>query len=67
MISGSNYAQVLEKWNDENSDKEPIKINYASSSTGLTTRVQHIENGTIDLFCMMRFHRIISLRTKASI
>lgn len=48
VISGSNYAQVLEKWNDENSDKEPIKINYASSSTGLTTRVQHIENGTID-------------------
>ena len=48
VISGSNYAQVLEKWNDENPDKEPIKINYASSSTGLTTRVQHIENGTID-------------------
>lgn len=48
VISGSNYAQVLEKWNDENPDKEPIKINYASSSTGLTTRVQHIENGTIN-------------------
>ena len=48
VISGSNYAQVLEKWNKENPDKEPIKIKYAASSTGLTTRVQHIENGTID-------------------
>ena len=28
-------------------DKEPIEIKYAASSTGLTTRVQHIENGTI--------------------
>ena len=48
VISGSNYAQVLEQWNKENPDKNPININYASSSTGLTTRVQHIENGTID-------------------
>lgn len=48
VISGSNYAQVLEKWNKDNPDKEPIKIKYAASSTGLTTRVQHIENGTID-------------------
>lgn len=48
VISGSNYAQVLEKWNDEHPDKDPIKINYAASSTGLTTRAQHIENGTID-------------------
>ena len=48
VISGSNYAQVLEQWNKENPDKDPITINYASSSTGLTTRVQHIENGTID-------------------
>ena len=36
------------KWNKDNPDKEPIKIKYAASSTGLTTRVQHIENGTID-------------------
>ncbi|MBE6165296.1 MAG: transporter substrate-binding domain-containing protein [Streptococcus gallolyticus] len=48
VISGSNYAQVLEEWNKANPDKEPIQINYVSSSTGLTTRVQHIENGTID-------------------
>ena len=48
VISGSNYAQVLEKWNKNNPDKEPIEIKYAASSTGLTTRVQHIENGTID-------------------
>lgn len=48
VIAGSNYAQVLENWNNENPEKAPIKINYASSSTGLTTRLQHIENGTID-------------------
>ncbi|SDQ43428.1 polar amino acid transport system substrate-binding protein [Streptococcus equinus] len=48
VISGSNYAQVLENWNKENPDKEPINIKYAASSTGLTTRIQHIENGTID-------------------
>ncbi|MBM7642398.1 transporter substrate-binding domain-containing protein [Streptococcus loxodontisalivarius] len=48
VISGSNYAQVLEEWNKANPDKDPIQINYASSSTGLTTRVQHIENGSID-------------------
>lgn len=48
VISGSNYAQVLEEWNKANPDKDPIQINYVSSSTGLTTRVQHIENGTID-------------------
>ena len=38
----------MEKWNKNNPDKEPIEIKYAASSTGLTTRVQHIENGTID-------------------
>lgn len=48
VISGSNYAQILEEWNKANPDKSPIIIRYASSSTGLTTRVQHIENGTID-------------------
>lgn len=48
VISGSNYAQLLEKWNEANPDKEPIEVNYASSSTGITTRLQHIQQGTID-------------------
>lgn len=48
VISGSNYAQVLEEWNKANPDKEEIKNNYASSTTGLTTRIQHIESGKID-------------------
>ena len=38
-ISRSNYA---------NADKTPITINYASSSTGLSTRIQHIQEGKID-------------------
>ncbi len=48
VLPGSNYAQVLEDWNTANSDKTPITINYVASSTGLSTRVQHIENGSID-------------------
>ncbi|MGT2908114.1 transporter substrate-binding domain-containing protein [Streptococcus dentiloxodontae] len=48
VISGSNYAQVLEEWNKAHPDKEQIQINYASSSTGLTTRIQHIDSGSID-------------------
>ena len=47
-ISRSNYAQLLENWNHANADKTPITINYASSSTGLSTRVQHIQEGKID-------------------
>ena len=48
VLPGSNYAQLLENWNHANSDKTPITINYASSSTGLSTRVQHIQEGKID-------------------
>lgn len=48
VLSGSNYAQILEQWNTNNPSKTPIKINYVSGSTGLTTRMQHIENGTVD-------------------
>ena len=47
-ISRSNYAQLLENWNHTNADKTPITINYASSSTGLSTRIQHIQEGKID-------------------
>ena len=42
LLPGSNYAQLLENWNHANEDKKPITINYASSSTGLSTRIQHI-------------------------
>ena len=48
VISGTNYAQILEKWNTDHPDKTPIQINYVSSSTGVTTRVQRVENGKID-------------------
>lgn len=48
VIPGSNYAQVLENWNDSNKDKEPIEIQYAASSTGLSTRILHLETGKID-------------------
>lgn len=48
VISGTNYAQILEKWNTDHPDKTPIQINYVSSSTGVTTRVQRVENGNID-------------------
>ncbi|MDU1790092.1 MAG: transporter substrate-binding domain-containing protein, partial [Streptococcus thermophilus] len=47
VLPGTNYAQLLENWN-ANADKTPITINYASSSTGLSTRVQHIQEGKID-------------------
>ena len=39
VLPGTNYAQLLENWNHANADKTPITINYASSSTGLSTRV----------------------------
>lgn len=48
VLPGTNYAQLLENWNHANADKTPITINYASSSTGLSTRVQHIQEGKID-------------------
>ena len=48
VLPGSNYAQLLENWNHANEDKKPITINYASSSTGLSTRIQHIQEGKID-------------------
>ncbi len=48
VIPGSNYAQVLENWNEANKDKAPIEIQYAANSTGLSTRVLHIETGKID-------------------
>lgn len=48
VLSGSNYAQVLEEWNKSHSDKTPITINYVAGSTGLATRIQHIENKNID-------------------
>ncbi len=48
VIPGSNYAQVLENWNEANKDKAPIEIQYVANSTGLSTRVLHIETGKID-------------------
>lgn len=48
LLPGTNYAQILENWNKENPDKKPIDIKYASSSTGISTRLQHIETGAID-------------------
>lgn len=48
VLSGSNYAQVLENWNAANPDKKAIDINYVSGTTGVTSRLQHIENGKID-------------------
>lgn len=48
VLSGSNYAQILENWNKANSDKKPIQINYVSGTTGITSRLQNIENKKID-------------------
>lgn len=48
VLPGSNYAQVLEDWNEANKDKVPIDIQYATSSTGLASRILHIETGKID-------------------
>lgn len=47
-IAGSNYAQLLEKWNKENPDKTPIEIQYVANSTGVSQRLQDIESGKID-------------------
>lgn len=44
---GTNYAQLLENWNHANADKTPITINY-DSTTGPSTRMQHIQEGKID-------------------
>lgn len=48
VIAGSNYAQVLEKWNEANRDKEPIEIQYVSDKTSIVNRMQRIDNGAID-------------------
>lgn len=47
-MAGSNYAQILEKWNADNQDKSPITINYVSNGTGLSNRLQNIENKKTD-------------------
>jgi polar amino acid transport system substrate-binding protein len=46
-IAGSNYAQILEKWNKDN-PKKKITINYVSDKTGVVTRLQRVESGAID-------------------
>lgn len=48
VIAGSNYAQILEDWNSSHTDKNPIVINYVANSTGLSSRMQNIENKKID-------------------
>lgn len=48
VLSGSNYAQLLEEWNKANPDKTPITINYVADKTGVVTRLQRIESGAID-------------------
>lgn len=48
VLSGSNYAQLLEGWNKANPDKTPITINYVADKTGVVTRLQRIESGAID-------------------
>ena len=65
VLPGSNYAQLLENWNHANADKTPITINYASSSTGLSTRIQHIQEGKIDLSFTMRFRLSTLSKIKA--
>ncbi|GGE30984.1 transporter substrate-binding domain-containing protein [Streptococcus himalayensis] len=48
VIAGSNYAQLLENWNKEHPNQSPIDIQYVANSSGLSQRLQHIENGQID-------------------
>lgn len=48
VLSGSNYAQLLEGWNKANPDKTPIIINYVADKTGVVTRLQRVENKAID-------------------
>lgn len=47
-LAGSNYAQIIENWNSSHADKTPITINYVANSTGLSSRLQNIENKKID-------------------
>ena len=46
-MAGSNYAQILEDYNQSHSDN-PITINYVSNQAGLGSRLQNIESGKID-------------------
>ncbi|MCD0064660.1 transporter substrate-binding domain-containing protein, partial [Streptococcus agalactiae] len=48
VLSGVNYAQVLENWNKNHPNKKPIKIKYVSGTTGVTSRLKNIESGKID-------------------
>lgn len=48
VLSGSNYAQILENWNKANPKKTPITINYVADKTSVVNRLQRIESGAID-------------------
>ncbi|MDY3025228.1 transporter substrate-binding domain-containing protein [Streptococcus pluranimalium] len=59
VYSGSNYAQILEDWNEKHSDKKPIAIRYVANTVTLPQRLQNIENGKVDFL----IYDAISLKT----
>ncbi len=43
--------QLLENWNHANADKTPLQSTTPFSSTGLSTRIQHIQEGKLTYPC----------------
>lgn len=59
VYAGANYAQILENWNKQHSDKKPIDIKYVANTVTLPQRLQNIENGKVDFL----IYDAISLKT----
>lgn len=58
-MAGTNYMQVLERWNQTHPNQKSIKLGYASGEVPLTQRLQQVEQGQLDFL----FYDAISLET----
>lgn len=58
-MAGTNYMQVLERWNQTHPNQKPIKLGYASGEVPLPQRLQQVEQGQLDFL----FYDAISLKT----
>lgn len=59
VYAGSNYAAILENWNEDHSDEKAIDIHYVANTVTLTQRLQNVEAGKIDFL----LYDAISLKT----
>lgn len=48
VYAGSNYAQILENWNQKNKQEKPIIIDYVANTVTLNQRLQAVESAQAD-------------------